>query len=169
MRSSSSFSRRSFVSVLLAIVPMPLWAQSTAVNPEVVIIGAGSAGQAGLLKQRNFDYSAGYGCWRSISLRNASRKYHLAYILAIALASLWILNPAGNLESDKVSELLEKFPLDLGPLDSGVESESNLQQLATAPKLSELHFDRDAQAPAGGQSDVADLNLPDKVAVWCIL
>ena len=39
-------SRRTFVSGLLAGATMPLWAQNIPANPDVVIIGAGSAGLA---------------------------------------------------------------------------------------------------------------------------
>ena len=46
MSNSSSFSRRTFVSGLLAASAMPLWAQNIPANPDVVVIGAGSAGLA---------------------------------------------------------------------------------------------------------------------------
>lgn len=100
-------------------------------------------------------------------MRNASRKYHLACILAIALASLWILNLPANRDGDEVFELLEVFPLGDGPFDSGDEYESKLQQPITAPKLPELQSDRDARTPVTSRQSVNDdLNLPDKVAVW---
>ena len=46
MSNSRSFSRRTFVSGLLAGAAMPLWAQNIPANPDVVVIGAGSAGLA---------------------------------------------------------------------------------------------------------------------------
>ena len=46
MRDSRPFSRRTFVSGLLASATMPLWAQSIPANPDVIVIGAGSAGLA---------------------------------------------------------------------------------------------------------------------------
>ncbi len=39
-------SRRSFVSGLIARATLPLWAQSIPSNPDVIVIGAGSAGLA---------------------------------------------------------------------------------------------------------------------------
>jgi hypothetical protein len=41
-----SLSRRSFVSGLIASATLPVWAQSIPSNPEVIVIGAGSAGLA---------------------------------------------------------------------------------------------------------------------------
>ncbi len=43
---NGSISRRSFLSGLLATAGLPIWAQSVPANPDVVIIGAGSAGLA---------------------------------------------------------------------------------------------------------------------------
>lgn len=37
-------SRRNFLSALLATATLPVWAQTIPLNPDVVVIGAGSAG-----------------------------------------------------------------------------------------------------------------------------
>ncbi len=40
----NSISRRSILSGLLATAALPVWAQTVPANPDVVVIGAGSAG-----------------------------------------------------------------------------------------------------------------------------
>ena len=90
-------------------------------------------------------------------MRNASRSYYFAGILAVALASLWILSLSGP-ENEKVSGLSRMTD---GEFESNLESWKVFAEHAQVPSAQSTEFpslDRESQP--------ADLDLKRKVAVW---